>query len=85
MNQYIKENEMKPENNIDDELPMTEFRFESELPIMMTVQELAQFLRISKNTAYIFVKSGVIPSVKVGRQTRIYREDVMRFVNRAED
>lgn len=75
---------MKPENSCMDELPTTEFRSESELPIMMTIQELAKFLRVSKNTAYSFANTGVIPSIKVGRQTRIYREDVIRFVNRTQ-
>ena len=75
---------MKPEFSSTDELPTTEFRSESELPIMMTIQELAKFLRVSKNTAYSFVNTGVIPSIKVGRQTRIYREDVIRFVNRSQ-
>ena len=67
-----------------DEFPTTEYHSESELPIMMTIQELAQFLRVSRNTAYNFVNTGVIPSIKVGRQTRIYREDVIRFVNRSQ-
>ena len=75
---------MKPENGCVDELQTTEYHSESELPIMMTIQELAQFLRVSRNTAYSFVNTGVIPSIKVGRQTRIYREDVIRFVNRSQ-
>ena len=75
---------MKPGYSSMDELPTTEYHSESELPIMMTIQELAQFLRVSRNTAYSFVNTGVIPSIKVGRQTRIYREDVIRFVNRSQ-
>ena len=59
---------------------MTEYLCENQLPIMLTVLELAVFLRVSKNTAYQFVNSGEIPSVKVGRQTRVYREDVLSFV-----
>ena len=75
---------MKPGYSSMDELPTTEYHSESELPIMMTIQELAKFLRVSRNTAYSFVNTGVIPSIKVGRQTRIYREDVIRFVNRSQ-
>ena len=62
----------------------TEYHSESDLPVMMTIQELARFLRVSRNTAYSFVNTGVIPSVKIGRQTRIYREDVIRFVQRSQ-
>ena len=51
-----------------------------EVPVMMTVQELARFLRVSRNTAYNFVNDGSVPSVKVGHQIRIYREDVIEYV-----
>ena len=75
---------MKLETETMEELSMADYRSESDLPIMMTIQELGKFLRVSRNTAYSFVKTGVIPSIKVGRQTRIYREDVIRFVNRSQ-
>ena len=75
---------MKPETESLEEFPATDYRSENDLPIMMTIQELGKFLRVSRNTAYSFVKTGVIPSIKVGRQTRIYREDVIRFVNRSQ-
>lgn len=63
---------------------MADYFSEKELPVMMTIQELAGFLRVSKNTAYNFVNSGTIPSVKIGRQTRIYREDIVRYVKSAQ-
>ncbi len=53
----------------------------SELPVMMTIHELAAFLRVSKNTAYTLIGSGAIPSVKIGRQIRINRKDVENFVS----
>ena len=59
---------------------MSNYYSENELPVMLTVQDVAAFLRISKNTAYNFVNSGVIPSVKVGRQVRVYREDIIRYI-----
>ena len=46
------------------------------IPIMLTVEEFRRLLRISRNTAYECVRSGEIPSVRVGRQIRIFREDV---------
>ena len=50
-----------------------------EVPVMMTVEEFGSFLRVSRNTAYAYVRSGIVPTVKVGRQIRIYREDVLRL------
>ena len=37
----------------------------------MTVQELAQLLRISTTNAYAMVRSGQIRSIKIGHQYRI--------------
>lgn len=59
---------------------MAEYYSEKDLPVMLTVQEVAGFLRVSKNTAYNFVNTGVIPSVKIGRQVRVYREDIIRYI-----
>ena len=59
---------------------MSNYYSENELPVMLTVQDVAVFLRISKNTAYNFVNSGINPSVKIGRQVRVYREDVIRYI-----
>lgn len=50
-------------------------------PALLTVPELATVLRIGRNTAYRLVDAGSIPSIKIGRQIRIYREDVIRFVS----
>ena len=44
---------------------------------MLTVTELAEFLRVGLNTAYKFVAEGKVPSVKVGRQIRIYKADIL--------
>ena len=44
---------------------MSNYFSEKELPVMLTVQDIAAFLRVSKNTAYSFVSSGAIPVVKV--------------------
>ena len=51
----------------------------ADYPEMMTVPELAEYLRVHPNTAYVFVKSGYLPSIKICRQIRIYREDVRRL------
>ena len=52
-------------------------------PPLMTVVELAEVLRVGKNTAYSLVSKRIIPSVKIGRQFRIYREDVVAFLRKS--
>ena len=49
-------------------------------PNVMTVIEVAEFLRIGRTTAYELVRTGEIPSVKVGRQIRVFREDLLDYV-----
>jgi excisionase family DNA binding protein len=44
----------------------------------LTVAELAVFLRVSRNTAYMLVRSGQIPSVQVGGSYRIPRRALSR-------
>lgn len=53
------------------------------LPDMMTVPELAAYLRISKPTAYALVNEGKIPSTRFGRQIRIYKGDIIEMCHKA--
>ena len=46
---------------------------------MMTVEEFGKLMRISRSSAYAFVRSGLVPTVKVGRLIRIYRGDVLKL------
>ena len=50
-----------------------------DIPVMMTVEEFGKLMRVSRNTAYAFVREGLGPTVKVGRQIRIYRGDVLKM------
>ncbi len=40
---------------------------------VMTVEEAAEFLRISRNSAYDAVKRGDIPSIRIGRRVLVPR------------
>ena len=51
------------------------------IPLVLTVNQLADILGIGRNTAYGIVRSGQIPSVRVGRQIRISRGALMDFLN----
>jgi excisionase family DNA binding protein len=44
----------------------------------LTVTELAELLRVGRTTAYALVKTGEIPSVRVGGQLRIPRRTLAR-------
>lgn len=48
---------------------------------MITVPEIAKYLRISPPTAYKLVRSGTIPHVKVGYRCIIPRDKFMAWVN----
>lgn len=52
-----------------------------EIPVMMTVDEMAALLRIGRNTAYSLVRNQEIPSIRVGKQFRIYRGDIINYQN----
>ena len=49
----------------------------TDLPLMLTIEEAADLIRVSKNTVYNLCKSGEIPSIKKGRRILIYRDDLL--------
>ena len=48
---------------------------------IVTVGELAKMLKIGRNTAYELVRSGQIPSVKIGRQIRVPKQAVVAYLS----
>lgn len=50
------------------------------LPAVLTVEEAALFLRVGRTSAYEAVRTGQIPSVKVGRQYRILRAALLDWL-----
>jgi len=47
---------------------------------IMTVQELADFLRCNKSTIYRLIKTGQIPAFKVGSDWRITSDKVEQWL-----
>jgi excisionase family DNA binding protein len=45
----------------------------TQAPELMTLAELATYLRVSKRTAYRLAYEGAVPAVKVGGQWRVPR------------
>ena len=55
---------------------------ENSIPLVLTVEELAQLLRIGRNTAYELVRSGQIRSIRIGKCYRIPRDAVIDFLTK---
>ena len=49
------------------------------LPLVLTIQDVAEILGIGKNTAYRLVQDGKLNAVRVGRQIRIPRTELYRY------
>jgi len=49
---------------------------------IMTVTEVAQYLKISEMTTYKFVQEGKIPAFKIGRHWRVKRSDLSEFIEK---
>jgi len=49
---------------------------------IMTVNDVAEYLKISVITTYRLVQDGKIPAFKVGRSWRIKRSDLNEFIEK---
>lgn len=47
---------------------------------LMTIDEVATYLRLSKDTVYRMAQAGKVPASKVGTQWRFRKEDVDRWL-----
>lgn len=47
----------------------------------LTVQEVANYLRVSRQTVYVMIRAGQIPHFKVGTKVRIKRADLDAMTN----
>lgn len=52
-----------------------------QLPELLFVAEAAEWLGIGKTLCYCLVKSGDLPSVKLGRLVRVKREGLIDLAN----
>jgi excisionase family DNA binding protein len=49
---------------------------------LLTVNEVADILRVSNMTVYRLIKSGQIPAIRVGKNYRIKEVDVNSYLTR---
>ena len=54
----------------------------SNVPLLMTVEEAANLLRLGRTTTYELVMRGEIPSVKIGRRRLVVRSGLSHYVDR---
>ena len=52
----------------------------SELPDLLTIDEICKFLEVSLKTGYRLIKGGEIKAVKVGRSYRIPKQHLLEFL-----
>lgn len=52
----------------------------NDLPDVLLVKDLQTFLRISRGSAYRLVNSGQIGSIRIGRNFKIPKAEVARFL-----
>lgn len=56
-----------------------------QIPVVMSVPELAKLLGIGRNAAYDMVSAGLIRSVRIGKTIRIPRTALIEFLERDPD
>ena len=54
------------------------------LPIVLSVPELAHTLKIGRNAAYDLVRTGQIRCVRIGKTIRIPQSALMDYLNRTD-
>ena len=54
-----------------------------EVPEVMEVKDIQQFLKISRNTAYDLIKRKEFPTLKIGRLLRIRKESFLEWFDNA--
>ncbi len=48
-------------------------------PGMLKAEEVAEMLGVSKRTVYLWVRDGIMPSVRIGKTVRFNRSDIVEW------
>ncbi len=56
-----------------------------DLPPVLTVDELANFLRIGRNSAYQLIRDHEINCIRAGRNIRIPQKSLLRFLETRDE
>lgn len=60
---------------------MNNYRSLEDLPLVLRVEDLMSILGIGRNTAYELIRCGQIHSVRVGKQLRIPKEALIKYLS----
>jgi excisionase family DNA binding protein len=72
----------KPESS-NPELPDNAGNIsDSKAAVLLTIPEVAHYLKLSRRTTWRWCKSGQLPAFKVGHQWRVAQSDLDRFIQR---
>jgi excisionase family DNA binding protein len=52
---------------------------------LLTIQEAAHFLRLSRNTVYGLCRAGRLPAAKIGREWRVRRSELEKLLGWTPD
>ena len=47
---------------------------------LITVQEMAKYLKVEESTIYTWAKDGKLPGIKIGRFWRFKKEDINKWL-----
>jgi excisionase family DNA binding protein len=54
-------------------------------PELLTVNEIAGLLRLSKMTIYRLIEGGELPALRIGRSYRVHRDALTAFMAKASE
>lgn len=54
-----------------------------DLPLLLTIDDLRCALRVGRNTVCHLLKTGQLKSVRIGKQYRVPRQELLRFLGEA--
>jgi excisionase family DNA binding protein len=60
---------------------MTEDKNGKDLPVMLTISEVAEYLKLHELTVRRLAREGELPAFKVGRQWRIQRAKLQDWID----
>jgi excisionase family DNA binding protein len=60
---------------------MTENTSGKDLPVMLTISEVAEYLKLHELTVRRLAREGELPAFKVGRQWRIQRAKLQEWID----
>lgn len=56
----------------------------AEEPLLLTAEEAARTLSVSRTTVYTLIRDGALRPVHIGRSCRLSRAELQRYVDRLE-